>query len=304
MKKSIILITVILNCITVGSQTLLTERLSLNKGWLFHLGDISFTDVKGHQATYNTSKAGNATGAASPTYDDSSWRELNLPHDWAVEMPFDENENIAQGFKKRGFGWYRRHFKIDEYDKGKNLELQFDGISTHATIWLNGMIIHRNWCGYTSSYIDVTPFIKYGDEINTIAIRVDAEKQEGWWYEGAGIYRNTWLVKRNPVHIVTDGIYANPIRNAAGNWEIPIEVTLQNTGKKDVANVTVDLSLFDSAGKLVAKKTSNTSVKLFNKSTESVNIAVNNPHLWSVDDPYLYTVNTEPLFVHFYINSF
>jgi beta-galactosidase len=293
MKKTLILIVVILGCINVKSQTLLTEHLSLNKGWLFHLGDIPFNDVKGHQATYNTSKAGNATGAASVNYDDSGWRELNLPHDWAVEMPFDENENIAQGFKKRGFGWYRRHFKVDESDKGKNFELQFDGISTHATIWLNGMIIHRNWCGYTSSYIDITPFIKYGDETNTIAIRVDAEKQEGWWYEGAGMYRNTWLVKRNSLHIITNGVYANPIRNATGNWEIPIEVTLQNTGEKDITNVAIDLSLFDKAGKLVAKKTASTSVQLFNKSTESVNIAVNTPHLWSVDDPYLYTVKTE-----------
>jgi beta-galactosidase len=293
MRKRLILILAIFTSVNIGGQTLLTERLSLNKGWLFYPGDISSSDIKGHQATYNSSKAGNATGSASPNYDDSSWRVLNLPHDWAVEMPFDENENIAQGYKKRGYGWYRRYFKIDESDKGKNFELQFDGISTHATIWLNGMVIHRNWCGYTSSYMDITPFIKYGDEINTIAVRVDAEAQEGWWYEGAGIYRNTWLVKRNPLHIITDGVYANPILNETGNWEIPVEVTLQNTGKKDAADVTVDLSLFDKIGKLVAKKTTNTSVKLFNKLTTSVHIPVNNPHLWSVDNPYLYTVKTE-----------
>lgn len=74
-------------------------------------------------------------------------------------------------------------------DKGKHLEIQFDGIATHATIWVNGTVLHRNWCGYTSMYIDITPYATYGDDVNTIAVRVDADAQEGWWYEGAGIYR-------------------------------------------------------------------------------------------------------------------
>lgn len=293
MKKYLILIIILSVTNNLFCQETITERLSLDKGWLFHLGDIPFSEIKGHSQTYNSSKAGNATGAAAVSYDDSNWRIVNLPHDWAVEMPFDENENISQGYKKRGYGWYRRHFKIDQSDKGKNIELQFDGISTHATIWLNGIVMHRNWCGYTSMYIDITPYLKYGDEINSIAIRVDAEAQEGWWYEGAGIYRHTWLVKRNPLHIITDGVYANPIKNESGNWEIPVEVTLQKTGVKDAANATVDVSLFDKVGKLVTKKSTNADVKLFNQSVAKMNIAVNNPNLWSTDNPYLYTVKTE-----------
>ena len=290
MKKNIL--SFILLFITAFSygQTFPAERLSLDKGWLFHRGDIPFPVIKGHRQTYNSTKAGNAGGAASPDYDDKDWRELNLPHDWAVEMPFDENQNVSQAYKERGYGWYRRHFKLDPSDKGKYLELQFDGISTHATIWVNGMVVHRNWCGYTSSYIDITPLAKYGDELNTIAVRVDAVAQEGWWYEGAGIYRHTWLVKRSPLHIITDGVYANPVKKADGNWEIPVEITLQNTGKSDATAVEVEIALFDKTGKQVVRQSTTTAVRMFHQSVVSVPVAVANPHLWSIDDPYLYSV--------------
>ena len=137
-----------------------------------------------------------------------------------------ESENPTQGYRPSGIGWYRRHFKLDKSDQGKHLELQFDGVATHCVVWVNGILVHRNWCGYNSFTIDVTPFPKYGDNVNTIAVRVDANAMEGWWYEGAGIYRHTWLVKRDPVHIATDGVYANPVRDDDRSWTIPIEVTL------------------------------------------------------------------------------
>lgn len=273
-------------------ETVQSEKLSLDKAWKFHLGDIPFPVIKGHNETYASTKAGRATGAAAPSYDDKNWREVDLPHDWAVEMPYDSNENLSQGYKKRGYGWYRRHFKLDTSDRGKYLELQFDGISTHATIWINGTVVHRNWCGYTSSYIDITPLVRYGDQINTIAVRVDAVAQEGWWYEGAGIYRHTWLVKRSPVHIITDGVYANPVKKANSQWEIPVEVTLENTGKDDVSNVKVEVSLSDKQGRLVANGETDVSVALFHRTVAALTVGVSNPHLWSVDDPYLYTVET------------
>ena len=138
-----------------------------------------------------------------------------------VEQPFDTKANKAQGYRQRGIGWYRRQFKLDPSDRGKHLELRFDGVATHCTVWFNGTPVHRNWCGYTSFYIDVTPMARYGDQPNTIAVRVDAEDLEGWWYEGGGIYRHAWLVKRNPVHIVTDGVYANPVKSRMGNGRFP-----------------------------------------------------------------------------------
>ena len=121
----------------------------------------------------------------------------------AVAQPFDAHANISQGYRQRGIGWYRRYFRLDPSDRGKHLEIQLDGIATHSTIWVNGVLSVRNWSGYNSIYIDITPFAHYGSDLNVIAVQVDANAMEGWWYEGAGMYRHTWLVERNPVHIET-----------------------------------------------------------------------------------------------------
>ena len=102
------------------------ERLSLDRGWLFHEGDIPFPVVIGHQASYDNAKAGSSYGAASPEYDDSSWKQVDLPHDWAVEQPFDPKANISQGYRARGMGWYRKYFRLDPADRGKHLEVQLD----------------------------------------------------------------------------------------------------------------------------------------------------------------------------------
>ncbi len=177
-------------------------------------------------------------------------------------------------------------------DRGRNIELQFDGVATYCTVYFNGTAVHHNWCGYTSFYIDVTPMARYGDDINTIVVRVDAEAMEGWWYEGGGIYRHTWLVKRNPVHVVTDGVYANPIKGADGKWTIPAEVTLANTGA-DITSASVNIGVFDSAGKQVTDGRSlQLSIVPLGEVVAKVSIPVVSPQLWSVDQPNLYTVRT------------
>jgi len=275
---------------TYGQTAVTGQKLSLDKGWRFHLGDIPFPIVKGHGFSYGTSKAGAATGAAAVNYDDQSWRKLNLPHDWAVEMPFDSTENISQGYRKRGYGWYRRSFQLTDADKGKNIELQFDGIATNATIWVNGTIVHHNFCGYTSSYIDITTLAKYDGEPNIIAVKVDAVAHEGWWYEGAGIYRHTWLVKRDALHIITDGVYANPIKKD-DKWQIPAEITVANSGlKTELANV--EVKVIDQNNKVLAASSVNVTVPVFGQATASVNLTIENPTLWSLENPKLYKVVT------------
>ena len=267
------------------------EKLSLDLGWQFHLGDIPFPVIKGHEQSYSNAKAGKAWGAAAPEFDDSDWRVLNLPHDWAVEGGFDKNENLSQGYRARGFGWYRRHFKLDPADKGRHIELQFDGVATHCEVWVNGTVLDRNWCGYTSFYVDITPLAKYGDDSNVIAVRVDANAMEGWWYEGACIYRHTWLVKRDPVHIVTDGICANPIRLDTAKWSVPVEVTI-NSAAHAADNVEVEATLIDNAGKEIATGKSQMSIKPFETLVAAIPLTVDAPHLWSVDEPTLYRVRT------------
>lgn len=267
------------------------ETLTLDKGWRFFKGDIAFPIITGHSVTYQSAKAGKAWGAAAPEFDDGKWRILNLPHDWAVESKYDSTMNISQGYRERGIGWYRRSFKLPVADNGKHIELQFDGIATNATIWVNGTLLHRNFCGYTSMYIDITPYAMYGDNVNTIAIRVDANVQEGWWYEGAGIYRHTWLVKRSPLHIKTDGVYAHPVKNEKNNWELPVEVTLNNTAKL-IANSEVEVTLYDAKGNQVAEGKKTASVNPLRDEVVNMSLPVNNPNLWSVETPILYTVKT------------
>lgn len=295
MKPIITFITLLLALtINTHAQEHVTNRqiLSLDKGWRFHLGDIPFPIIKGHGASYRNAKAGHASGAASPTYDDSSWRILNLPHDWAIESRVDSTANLSQGYYHRGIGWYRRQFRLSPEDKGKHLELQLDGIATHATIWVNGTILHRNWCGYTSMYIDITPYATYGDNINTICVRVDADAQEGWWYEGAGIYRHTWLIKRSPLHIVTDGIYSNPIKSSEDNrWEIPVEVTIENSGRM-TANAEVEVSLWSPNNQQIATQTTRTSIQTLRQTKVQLSLSTTAPMLWSPEKPTLYKVRT------------
>lgn len=276
------------------------ERLSLDENWRFHLGDIAPDSFPGGQGvnlygpdiTYHGAKAGCVWGAAARGFEVSNWRQVNLPHDWAVEQPFDSKELKQQGYRPRGIGWYRRSFKLDPSDRGKNIELQFDGVATHCAVYFNGSRVHHNWCGYTSFHIDVSPMARYGNDENTIAVRVDADAMEGWWYEGAGIYRHTWLVKRSPVHVVTDGVYANPVKGADGRWTIPAEVTLANTGA-NAASAFVDIGVFDSAGKKVAGgKSSAVQIVPMDQAVAKVSIPVNSPQLWSVEHPNLYEVRT------------
>jgi beta-galactosidase len=290
MKKILILLSVLLSSGLASAQAQ-RERVTLDYGWKFYLGDIPFPVISGHGASYNHAKAGTADGAAAMKFDDAKWRTLDVPHDWAIELPVSQTNNLSQGFRARGMGWYRRTFKLDPADEGKNIELQFDGVSTFCTVWVNGTVAHRNWCGYTSFYIDITPFARFGKEENVIAVRVDAVEQEGWWYEGAGIYRHTWLVKRSPVHIVTDGVFANPVKQAGNRWTIPVEVKLANTGT-NAAEVEVESTLLDPSGKPAAAAHTKQRIEPFDSPVATYEIAVESPSLWSVEQPALYSVRT------------
>ena len=265
------------------------ERLSLDQGWLFHRGDIAFPPINGHAASYSNAKAGNASGAAATDFDDSDWRLLDLPHDWAVEGGFDPNENLSQGYRARGVGWYRRYFQVAASDRGKHLELQFDAIATHSTVWVNGIVVNRNWSGYNGRNIDITPYVRYGERVNTIAVRVDADQMEGWWYEGAGIYRHTWLVKRNAVHIATDGIHANPVSADGKRWSLPVEVAVDSSAKA-AHDVEVDVSLIDPVGTTVTTGRTRVRVGALQSTTARLELNIEAPQLWSVNHPAVYRV--------------
>jgi beta-galactosidase len=270
----------------VGDAT----RIGFDQGWRFHEGDIPVPPPTTHNETYLRAKAGNASGAAAMDYDDSEWPTVTLPHDWASFQPFVETANVAQGYRPRGIGWYRRSFRLDPASRGQYLELQFDGIATNATIWVNGSVVAHNWSGYSSVYIDITPFARFGDESNVVAIRVDAEAMEGWWYEGAGLYRHAWLATRAPVSIVTDGVHCDPRRGADGGWTVPVAVTIRST---EAAPVTVRAvaSLIDPDGRTIATiALPPVTVAPLDEAVMQAVMPVAAPRRWSVETPTLYTV--------------
>lgn len=287
----IVALTASVHAQTTQATTQLSETLSLDRGWLFHEGDIPFPVISGQDDSYNNAKAGKAWGAAASDYDDSKWRTLDLPHDWAVEQPFDEKANPSQGYRPRGFGWYRRWFSLDPSDRGKHLELQFDAVATHCTVWVNGIVAAHNFCGYTGFNIDITPFARFGNEPNLIVVRVDAVAQEGWWYEGAGIYRHTWLIKQNPLHLAADGVFAQPVRSPEGGWSIPVEATVANSGEKS-DDVSIESTLLDPQGREVGFSSGLVHSDPFVEHIARCTIGVTEPKLWTLEEPTLYTVHT------------
>ncbi|WP_242096291.1 beta-galactosidase GalA [Sphingomonas sp. CROZ-RG-20F-R02-07] len=265
------------------------SRVLLDHGWRFHAGDIVPPPPATHDATYNSVKAGAAQGAAAIGYDDRGWEAVTLPHDWASFQPVVETANVSQGYRPRGIGWYRRTLRLDPADRGRKLEIQFGAIATHATIWVNGSVVAHNWSGYNGIYVDLTPFARFGDEPNVIAVRVDANAMEGWWYEGAGLYRHAWLARRPAVSIATDGVHADPRRGDDGQWRVPVTVTLENIADA-VAMPSVAATLVASDGRVVATGSATASVASLDRAEARLTLAAGTPGLWSVDRPTLYTL--------------
>ncbi len=263
------------------------SRTCFDLGWRFHEGEVPAAAPVTHNDTYLSVKAGTAPGAAAPDFDDSDWQQVTLPHDWASFQPVVETANVSQGYRKRGIGWYRRAFRLDEADRGKRLEVQFGAIATNATIWINGNVVAHSWSGYTGIYIDITPFARFGDALNVIAVRVDATVMEGWWYEGAGIYRHAWLARRPAVSIATDGIHASPVRGEDGQWLLPVSVMLESVAP-DAAEAMVEAVLRTPEGREIAQARAGARIAPLERGETRLTLAAGRPSLWSLEDPALH----------------
>src|SRR6187200_1123434 len=222
-------------------QTTARKKISLDDNWKFKFGHAANPEKDFNYSIATIfSKSGGAFGTAiDPRFRDSAWRTLDLPHDWAVQLPFvnvDNGDVESHGYKPVGglfpetsIGWYRKHFTISSGDSGTRFQIQFDGIFRNANIWLNGFFVGNNMSGYIGASYDVTDFIRF-DRDNVLVVRVDATMEEGWFYEGAGIYRHVWLNKTSPLHIATDGIFVTSNVKAA-TADVTAQVTLLNEFK-------------------------------------------------------------------------
>jgi beta-galactosidase len=279
------------------------EKINIDKDWRFHFGHAANADKDFNYSIANSfAKSGVSKGTPiDPAFIDAAWRKLDIPHDWAVELPFiykDNSELKSHGYKPVGglfpetsIGWYRKNIFISAGDSGKRIALSFDGVFRDAQFWLNGFYLGRNESGYLGVQYDVTDFVHFNSN-NVITVRVDASQYEGWFYEGAGIYRHVWLHKYNNVHIAPDGIFAHT--NVSGNKAtINIETTLGNDHAFG-ANATVSAYLTNRNGvRVAAAKDLPVKIGATGENTIKQMITVANPRLWSTDDPYLYRLIVE-----------
>ena len=269
------------------------ERLLLDFGWQFHLGDDWGTGE-------DLVKAGGSSGPARPGFSDAGWRTLNLPHDWVIELPFDEKADgshgykpVGPGFPQNSVGWYRRTFDLPQEDAGKRLWLQFDGVYRDCRVYLNGYFVGHHESGYSSFRYDITDVAHCGGK-NVLAVRVDASQFEGWFYEGAGIYRHVWLVKTAPIAVVPDGTFVfSQFENNTpqGPAEIIVKTRLSNSATNS-ASVKVTCRVIGPDGTSVAEDDQETDIEAFSEDGLVQSMTVDAPILWSPESPKLYTLVT------------
>ncbi|KFF04363.1 beta-galactosidase GalA [Flavobacterium reichenbachii] len=284
------------------AQKPVRELILLDKDWRFSFGHLYDTQKDfGHAEGYFSylTKTGFGDGPAAPGFDDRAWRKLDLPHDWAVEQPFSKNGSFSHGFKTSGknfpeksIGWYRKKINITEKDLGRIISLKFDGVFRNSKVFFNGHFLGTQESGYNGFEYDVTAYVNYGGE-NTIVVRVDASMEEGWFYEGAGIYRHVYLQKTNPIHIVQNGTYVTTVieNNTA---EITIETTLENKGNYK-GPIKVVQTIVDKNGVEYTQLSEQFAAPDFYKTTKHlVKIKPDKPiFLWSIETPDLYELITE-----------
>lgn len=271
-KRNILLGMMLAVC---GLSASADDRRLFDEGWQFTLSDSVKMSV--------------------PGYNDKTWRTLDLPHDWAVEGDFMATapSGASGGALPGGVGWYRKHFRMTDADKGKKLFIDFDGVYMNAKVWINGHELGQRPYGYSSFRYDLTPHLNYGGD-NVVAVRVDnSDQPNSRWYSGCGIYRHVYLVSTEQVHVSHWGTWVNAEVQKSGKAVLKLDVELDNeTGKMQTA--TVVNTLLDAAGKAVGS--SKGTVKLpagASRQAVSQSITLKNPQLWSVERPYIYKVRTQ-----------
>lgn len=285
------------------------ERILLDDGWQFAFGNASSPEKDFGCGTeyfnYLTKAASiHNEGPYSPKFNPEKWgvdwKMVNLPHDWVVDLPYVKEASHSHGYKAVGYkfpensvGWYRKTITVPQEDLGKHLYLQFDGIFRDARIWINGFYLGHEPSGYATQVYDITEYLNYGED-NLICVRADATLEEGWFYEGAGIYRHVWLNKTAPLHVAPFGTFVHSTLAAPfDKAKLTIETTVENSGLQ-TEDYRLCHILRDADGKEVARcETAGKPVLPKDRQLTVGEIALDKPHLWSVDTPYLYTLLTE-----------
>ncbi len=285
------------------------ERQSFDDNWMFAFGDASdpAKDFGCGIEYFNYLTKANSIHNEGPYSNkfqsekwNKEWKEVTLPHDWVVDLPFSKDASHSHGYKTVGYkypetsvGWYRKTFDIPEEDFGKHISLQFDGIFRDAKIWVNGFYLGNEPSGYATQVYDISEYLNYGGE-NVIAVRADATLEEGWFYEGAGIYRHVWLDKSDPLHVAPFGtfIYADlkpPYKEALVTVETKVDNKSLVSADYEIRNVLVA----PDGTKTTFPISSESGVLPKSNRLSKVSTIITDPVLWDIESPDLYTLITE-----------
>lgn len=300
LKQILLLLFLLVTNIGFGQHSS-RERINFDDDWKFHKGHA--TDRK-KDFNYGISRlfakmAENQGLCIHPDFNDKDWSQINLPHDWVVELPFvniDNDDLKAHGYKPVGglfpensIGWYRKTFDLDaKSDTARQIVITFDGIFRDSEVWINGFYLGRHSSGYTGVSYNITDFVRY-DKSNTIVVRVDATQVEGWFYEGAGIYRHVWLNVFDNLHFTQNGVFihselSDDLKNATVNIETEIE-----NNKEYPVGAAVRTIILNQKGKEIAQTNSENLPLLVDGRKQLVSsVKVLNPDLWGLENPHLY----------------
>ena len=280
------------------------EKILLDEGWRFAFGNASdpAKDFGCGTEYFNYLTKANSIhneGPYSAKFDDSSWQHVTIPHDWVTTLPYHPQASHSHGYKTVGWkfpetsvGWYRKTINIPEEDLGKRISVQMDGVFRNARVWFNGFYMGTEPSGYATQVYDVTEYVNYGGD-NLLCVRADATLEEGWFYEGGGVYRDVWLLKSAAVSVIPFGtfVYAD-LQQPYAQARLHIDTEVNNHSLM-AQTCQVEQRLLNAEGQEVAKSNRAT-LTIAAKQTLACQqqITVNQPHLWSTIDPYLYKVET------------
>ena len=306
LKQTLTLVLMLaLTGILPASAQSVREAICLDEGWKFSFGHAAdpVKDFGCGTEYFNYLTKANSIHNEGPyamKFDDSTWQEIRIPHDWVTTLPYASDASHSHGYKTVGYkypetsvGRYRKVINIPESDLGKHLQLRFDGIFRNAQVWFNGFYMGTEPSGYATQVYDITEYVNYGGE-NLVCVRADASLEEGWFYEGAGIYRDVWLEKRAAVGVAPFGtfVYAD-LQHPYSTATIHIETEINNDLLTSQP-CQVEQRLLDAEGNEVASTPQPSTIILLPKQTVGCKqvMILDHPHLWSNTDPYLYQVVT------------
>lgn len=275
--KITFLLTLVLILSSCSSDKETRIRKDFTFDWKFNLGDLP--------------------AASQSDFDDSSWRTLNLPHDWSIESDFsvDFPATPGGGALPGGIGWYRKAFELDKSMEDKVVYIDFDGVYRNSEVWINGHYLGKRPWGYISFRYELTPYL-IADGLNVLSVRVDNSLEpNSRWYSGSGIYRNVWLTAVNLVHVDLWGSYITTPKVTDNHADVSVQTTVRNAGN-DVQTVEVQQHLINMNQKTVATNSEKIEIQPNSSDTLEQLLHVNYPVLWNVENPYLYKMVTR-LFV-------